>query len=204
MSSESELIARCRRGESPAWDQLFDHHYAPTARFIFQLAPDFSREDAEEICQEVFLSVIKNLHSFQGASQLQTWIFRIASNKTRDFREKQRAAKRGGGQANISLQAEDPETGLTLDIPGNSPGPDALLSNLESTQQVGVALEQLGQPCREVIHLRYFADLSYEEISKELELNQKTVSSRLSKCLDQLEKTLLHILSREKNPSFPV
>ena len=66
-----------------------------------------------------------------------------------------------------------------------------MLSNAENAQQVGVALEQLGQPCREVIHLRYFADLSYEEISRELDLNQKTVSSRLSKCLDQLEKILL-------------
>jgi len=204
MSSETELISRCRRGESRAWDELFDAHYAPTARFIFQLSSEFSQEDAEEICQEVFLSVIKNLKNFHGASRLQTWIFRIASNKARDFREKQLAAKRGGGQVNISLQVENPETGLTLDIPSSSPGPDDLLSNAENAQQVGVALEQLGQPCREVIHLRYFADLSYEEISRELDLNQKTVSSRLSKCLDQLEKILLAMLAAEKNKSFPV
>lgn len=204
MSPEAELIARCRRGESPAWDELFDCHYPATARFIFQLSPDFSREDADEICQEVFLAVIRNLGSFHGASQLQTWIFRIASNKARDFREKQFAAKRGGGRANISLQAEDPETGLTLDPPSNAPRPDEILSNAESAEQVGVALEQLDQPCREVIHLRYFADLSYEEISSELELNQKTVSSRLSKCLDQLEKVLVEILSAEKKTSFPV
>jgi RNA polymerase sigma-70 factor, ECF subfamily len=204
MSPESELIARCRRGESLAWDELFDRHYAATARFIFQLSPDFSREDAEEICQEVFLSVIKNLSSFHGASQLQTWIFRIASNKARDFREKQQAAKRGGGRANISLQAENPETGLTLDLPADCAGPDEILSNTERAQQVGVALEQLAQPCREVIHLRYFADLSYEEISNELELNQKTVSSRLSKCLDHFEKILLNVLSGEKKTTFPV
>ena len=204
MSFETELISRCRRGESRAWDELFDAHYAPTARFIFQLSSDFSKEDAEEICQEVFLSVVKNISSFHGASQLQTWIFRIASNKARDFREKQLAAKRGGGQLPLSLQAEDPETGLSLDLPANSPGPDAILSSAETAQQVGVALEQLGQPCREVIHLRYFADLSYEEISRELDLNQKTVSSRLSKCLDQLEKILLAMFAAEKNKSFPV
>ena len=204
MSSEAELISRCRRGEPRAWDELFDLHYPPTARFIFQLSSEFSQEDAEEICQEVFLSVIKNLKGFHGTSQLQTWIFRIASNKARDYREKQQAAKRGSGKANISLQAEDPETGLTLDLPSNSPGPDDLLTNAENSQQVGIALEQLAQPCREVIHLRYFADLSYEEISNELELNPKTVSSRLSKCLDQLEKILLNILSGEKKTTFPV
>ena len=64
-----------------------------------------TREDAEEICQEVFLSVIRNLDSFHGESQFQTWLFRIAANKARDYRERRNAAKRGGGQNPISLQA---------------------------------------------------------------------------------------------------
>jgi len=190
MSSEADLIARCRKGDAQAWDELFDRHYAATARFIFQLSSDFNREDAEEICQETFLSVIKNLHAFHGASQLQTWIFRIASNKARDFREKQRAAKRGGGQTPLSLQSENSETGLTLELPGSDDAPDAALMRTEQAQEVGFALEKLGQPCQDILHLRYFADLSYEEISRDLELNQKTVSSRLSKCLDQLEEVL--------------
>lgn len=200
MSPEAELIARCRKGEARAWDELFDRHYAATSRFIFQLSSAFGQEDAEEICQEVFLSVIKNLKSFHGASQVQTWIFRIASNKARDFREKQQAAKRGGGQSPLSLQSENPETGLTLDLPSSDAGPDAVLLRAERVQEVGFALEKLGQPCQEVIHLRYFADLSYEEISRDLDLNQKTVSSRLSKCLDQLEQILL--LAGEKTGSF--
>ena len=119
--AEAELIARCRRGEAGAWDELFDRHYAAAGRFVFQLGHDFSREDVEEICQEVFLSVIRNLDSFHGGSQFQTWLFRIAANKARDYRQRQHAAKRGGGQTPVSLQAEDPESGLTLDPPGNPP-----------------------------------------------------------------------------------
>src|SRR6185503_11455818 len=106
MGSEAELLERCRRGQAEAWDELFDLHYAAAGRFIFQLGSDFTREDADEICQEVFLSVIKNIESFQGQSQFQTWVFRIAANKARDYRERQRAAKRGGGQVPLSLQAE--------------------------------------------------------------------------------------------------
>src|SRR5206468_6159920 len=117
MASEAELVARCRRGEAEAWDELFDLHYAAAGRFVFQLASDFTREDAEEICQEVFLSVIKSVGSFQGECQFQTWLFRIAANKARDHRERQRAAKRGGGHVPISLQAEDPESGLLVDPP---------------------------------------------------------------------------------------
>src|SRR5512137_1715955 len=94
---EASLISRCRRGDGDAWDELFSQHYAATARFIHQLSPDFTREDTEEICQEVFLAVVKNLDSFNSRSRLQTWIFRIAANHSRDFRAKQRAAKRGGG-----------------------------------------------------------------------------------------------------------
>jgi len=197
-SAEAELIARCRQGEAEAWDQLFDLHYAATGRFLFQLSPDFTREDVEEICQEVFLSVIRNLNSFQGQSQIQTWIFRIAVNKSRDFLERQHAAKRGGGQVPLSLQAEDPEHGLKIDPPSPAAGPDAQLLHAEQMALVRCALERLGDPCREIIELRYFGDLSYEEIAQALRLNPKTVSSRLSKCLDRLEMLARLMFARGK------
>lgn len=200
---EAQLLARCRRGDAAAWDELFDRHYAAAGRFVFQLASDFTREDVEEVCQEVFFAVIKNLNSFQGDSQFQTWLFRIAANKARDFREKQHAAKRGGGQEPASLQAEDAETGLAMDPPSPAPPPDAYLLNVERAELVRDALDQLEAPCREIIELRYFGDLSYEELSRELQLNPKTVSSRLSKCLDRLEAIAQKIFSREKSGVLP-
>jgi RNA polymerase sigma-70 factor (ECF subfamily) len=203
MEAETQLLARCRQGDPDAWDELFDRHYAAAGRFVFQLASDFTREDVEEICQEVFLSVIRNLNSFQGGSQFQTWLFRIAANKARDYRERQHAAKRGGGQTPLSLHAEDPETGLTIDPPSPAPAPDADLMNLEKIELVREALDQIGGPCREILELRYFGDLSYEELSRELKLNPKTVSSRLSKCLDRLEQIARKMISREKTGVFP-
>lgn len=203
METEAQLLARCRRGDAEAWDELFDRHYAAAGRFIFQLASDFTREDVDEVCQEVFLSVIRNLNSFQGESQFQTWLFRIAANKARDFREKQHAAKRGGGQTTLSLHAEDAETGLTIDPPSAAPTPDAELLNAERAGLVREALDRLEAPCREIIELRYFGDLSYEELSRELQLNAKTVSSRLSKCLDKLESVARRIFSGEKSGAIP-
>jgi RNA polymerase sigma factor (sigma-70 family) len=197
--SEAALLARCRKGDSEAWDELFDRHYAAAGRFVFQLGYDLTREDAEEICQEVFLTVIKNLHTFQGNCQFQTWLFRIAANKTRDYRQKQNAAKRGGGQVTLSLhQNSDEPDGFVIDPPSNAPGPDMTLMQAENVTLVAQALEQLGGPCQEIIELRYFADLSYEEIARSLELNMKTVSSRLSKCLDKLEGLARGLISREK------
>ena len=203
VESEAELLARCRRGEEAAWDELFDRHFAAAGRFVFQLGQDFTREDVEEICQEVFLSVIKNIDTFQGQSQFQTWLFRIAANKARDYRQRQHAAKRGGGQITLSLQAEDPESGLALDPPSAAPTPDVCLMGAEQIAQVQLALEQMGEDCREIIELRYFADLSYDEISRSLRLNPKTVSSRLSKCLDRLEEIARKVFSGEKSAAFP-
>jgi RNA polymerase sigma-70 factor (ECF subfamily) len=201
--AESEMLAGCRRGDAHAWDELFERHYDAVGRFVFQLSSAFTREDAEEVTQEVFLAAIKNIQGFHGNSQVQTWLFRIAANKARDYIERQRAAKRGGGRVPISLQAEDPETGLSVDPPSRAPGPDACLINSERYSILGQALDTLGEPCREIIELRYLGDLSYEEISRALDLNEKTVSSRLSKCLDRLEEAGRAILSREKSPVFP-
>jgi RNA polymerase sigma-70 factor (ECF subfamily) len=200
---ESDLLRRCRLGEARAWDELFDLHYAATGRFVFQLASDFTREDADEICQEAFLSVINNLDSFKGRSRIQTWIFRIAANQARDYRQRRDAAKRGGNVTTLSLNAEPAEDSAPIDPPSHAPGPDATLMNAERMALLESALERLGEPCREIIELRYFGDLSYEELSQALDLNPKTVSSRLSKCLDRLEEIARGVFSRAKITETP-
>ena len=185
-ASEAQIIAKCRSGNTAAWDSLFDKYYATVARFVFQLSGDFSHEDTEEICQETFLSVVRNLSSFQGRSSFQTWLLRIAVNKAMDYREKTRAVKRGGNAVHISIDAGRTDDEPPIDPPSGNPGPDALLHTAETYQLVRESLDRLGEPCREIIELRYFGDLSYDEVAAELRLNPKTVSSRLSKCLDRL------------------
>ena len=184
--SEARIIAECRSGDTAAWDSLFDRYYATVARFVFQLSGDFSHEDTEEICQETFLSVVRNLSSFQGRSSFQTWLLRIAANKAMDHREKSRAAKRGGNAVHISINARRSDDEPPIDPPSANPGPDALLQIAETSRLIRESLDRLGEPCREIIELRYYGDLSYDEIAAELRLNPKTVSSRLSKCLDRL------------------
>ena len=200
---EREMIQRCRKGESDAWDELFAEHYAAVGRYVFQLSNTFTREDCDEICQEVFLSVIKNLAGFGGKSRLQTWLFRIAANKARDFHAKRVAAKRGGGEVPLSLHAEDDEGNRLLDPASPLSAPDEELLREEKWKLVGEALETLGGPCQEILELRYYGDLNYHEISAELELNEKTVSSRLSKCRGKLEIVVRRLFSREKMGAIP-
>jgi len=200
---ERELIARALRGEADAWDALFDLHYAPTARFLWQIAPGLTHEDVEELAQETFLKVVQRLGQFGGGSRLQTWIFRIAANTARDFRDKQRAAKRGGGLEPLPLDPAPDDASTPLDPPSPAPGPDAVLLRDERFFRLRAALDQLGDPCREIIELRYFGDYSYDQIAVELQLNEKTVSSRLSKCLDKLGDTVNAANNREFSRLFP-
>ena len=186
LASEAQIISECRAGNPTAWDSLFDKYYAMVARFVFQLSGDFNHEDTEEVCQETFLSVVRNLSSFQGRSSFQTWLLRIAANKAMDYREKTRAAKRGGNAMHVSIDSGQTDNEPPIDPPSGNPGPDALLQIAETSRLVRDSLDRLGEPCREIIELRYYADLSYDEIAAELRLNPKTVSSRLSKCLDRL------------------
>ena len=182
---DAELIERCRGGDGDAWDALFDKYYPVAARFIFQLSADFCHEDTEEICQETFLAVVRNLGSFHGKSSFQTWLLRIAANKAMDFRGKSRAEKRGGSFVHLSLDGANERGAERIDLPSREPGPDAMLANAETGRLIRQSLDQLDDDCREIIELRYYGDLSYAEIAGELQLNPKTVSSRLSKCLDR-------------------
>jgi len=202
--TEATLINRCRAGDAGAWDELFNRHYAPAYRFVFQLGFHLTPQDAEEICQETFLSVVRNLRSFKGGSAFQTWLFRIAANKARDFLEKESALKRGGTVAPLSLNAEHPETGLTLDPPDPAPPPDGAAAETERLALVHRAVGALEEPCREIVQLRYFGELTYEELAGALGLHPKTVSSRLSRCLDRLEALVKDTFARENVEVFPV
>src|SRR5215831_18205345 len=75
--TDSELVARCRRGDHAAWRTLFDRHAPTVYRFLSALGvPPTEREDA---CQDVFVAVYRSLGRFRGEARLSTWIYRIAS-----------------------------------------------------------------------------------------------------------------------------
>src|SRR5215813_8983249 len=159
LASEAQIIAVFPARHSAAWDSLFDKYYGTVARFVFQLSGDFSHEDTEEICQETFLSVVRNLSSFQGRSSFQTWLLRIAANKAMDYREKTRAAKRGGNTVHISIDERRTDGEPPIDPPSGNPAPDVLLHTAETYSLVRESLDRLGQPCRDIIELRYYGEL---------------------------------------------
>jgi RNA polymerase sigma-70 factor (ECF subfamily) len=196
--NEAELIQRCLRGDEEAWSALLDAYYDPLYCFIFRQSPYLAAEQVEDLCQETLSAVVQNLKTFRGGSGLKTWIFQIALHRYRDWIDQIMAAKRGSGKMNVSLDAEDPETGLSRQVADSgSLDPAAGMLRGEKHAEIVQALETLGGDCEEIIRLRYFGDLSYEEISEELKLNVKTVSSRLSKCLSKLREIFGRVSVKE-------
>ncbi len=77
VTSDRELVARCRQGDTGAWRTLYERYTSSVHRFISALGvPAEEREDAS---QEVFIAVYRSLASFRGEAQLSTWIYRIAA-----------------------------------------------------------------------------------------------------------------------------
>lgn len=201
---ENALIEQCRAGVTAAWDRFFDVHYAPISRFLYQLIPDGTPEDVQEVCQDAFLAAIRNLGSFSGKSRLQTWLFRIAANKARDFRDRRLAVKRGGGKAPVSLDRQDYSSGLCPEPVFQGRSPADRLAQEEEMLEVRRSLDQLGGACQEILELRYFGDFDYETIGATLGLNPRTVSSRLSRCLGKLGVMLRQIRLAEESPTKPI
>ena len=177
MGSEAELLERCRRGQADAWDELSSICIMrPRGVSSFNWALDFTREDAEEICQEVFSSPsFANIDSFHGDSQFQTYqglSHRVANKAMRDFQRNAGTPPRARQRpcALVAPGRVDPESGLTLDPPAELPSPDEIIMTTEKMALVREALDSLGEPCREIVELRYFGDLSYEELSLTLKL----------------------------------
>ena len=182
--ADTELIERCRGSDAEAWDVLFDKYYPVAARFVFQLSADFNHEDTEEICQETFLSVVRNL----AIISRKEFFSNLAAAHRREQGDgfSRKKSRRETRRKHRPLLARWRARERRIDPPSGCPGPDTVLINAETSRLIRQSLDQLEDPCREIIELRYYGELSYGEIATELRLNPKTVSSRLSKCLDRL------------------
>jgi RNA polymerase sigma-70 factor (ECF subfamily) len=134
---ESLLVARARRGDAAAFDQLYHRHRHQVYTLSLNLCGD--PEEARDLLQETFLRVWRGLPRFRERSKFTTWIYRIAVNLARDAARRRRRA---------------------APAPAAAPDPD-----LATVGRVRATLTQLRTPHRVVLVLRYSLSLSYEEIA---------------------------------------
>jgi len=180
--SDEELIDAYLGGDEDAFPLLLQRHLADVYNFARRLG---GGEDADDVTQEVFLKVWKNLKLYRRANaKFRTWLFSIARNTTIDFLRKKK---------HIAFSEFDtPEGGnpLTETLADETPEPDELFAQAESAQQLERALQALSPRAREVLLLRYREDLTFDEIGAVLKEPLNTVKSRHRRALAALRDIL--------------
>jgi RNA polymerase sigma factor (sigma-70 family) len=172
---EAELVARAKRGDAAAYEELVRMHQAIAFRTAYVVAG--SAADAEEAAQDAFVKAYRALGRFRSGNPFRPWLLRIVANEAHNRR---RAA---GRRAALALRAADEVR------PGDAaPSPEAVALSGERRERLLDAVERLSDDHRLVIVCRYFLDLSEAETAEALGVRAGTVKSRVSRALDRLRE----------------
>lgn len=173
--SEPELVAGLKRREETAYSYLYDHYAAALFGVIQKVVAQ--PQSAEDILQEVFLKIYRNIGQYEASKgRLFTWMLHIARNtaidtlRSKDFREQGKIREL---DANVGKDAAAPSTISFVDHLGL----DKVILSLKEEH-------------RKVIDLAYFKGYTQEEIAKELEMPLGTVKTRIRNALIQLRNLL--------------
>lgn len=162
------------------FDQLVSLHQKRIYRLLISLLRD--PDAADTLTQECFLKAYTSRSSFRGECSVETWLYRIAVNLSRDHIRNRRAAFWRRLFASQQSQAEDLED-VAQTIPDKRPSLERSLLAREEVDLVWRTAEQLSPMQREVFLLRFAQDMSLEEISQTLEVQLGTVKAHLSRAL---------------------
>ena len=173
-NDEERLLRRLKRRDEAAFNQLVQLHQGAVYRQLLRILGDPA--EAEDIAQEVFVTVFKAIETFRGESRLSTWIHRIAQNHARN-RLKFHGRHKRKGDSPLEEHTEEtlaaPETGSRL------PRPDHQVEAQQAETHIQRAMESLDEEQRTLIVLRDLEHMSYEDIQQQTGLPSGTVKSRL-------------------------
>lgn len=180
---ERDLILACQAGDREAFERLYRRH----ARDVYSLALRMARNapDAEEITQEVFLSVFRTIGGFRFDSAFSTWLYRIVMRRAADlFRKKKRSDDK-----NVSIEPHYPD-GTELPLTATDANPREEAVEAQRQEKLEEAIGTLSESYRSILVLRYIHHQSYDEIAEILGCRLGTVKSRLNRAHKLLETAL--------------
>ncbi|MDD2503201.1 MAG: sigma-70 family RNA polymerase sigma factor [Clostridia bacterium] len=186
MSGESLLIEEAKAGSFDAFAELIFLYEKKIYNYCLRMTN--CREDAEDLTQEVFVRVYKNLKGFQGNSRLSTWIFRIAHNICIDHFRKSKFTM-------VSLnQPKNYEDQREMELPSEDPTPEQEALRKEQQEFLLKSIENLRPEYKTVIILRDIQHHSYEEIAEILDVPLGTVKSHISRARTALRTAVRPLL----------
>lgn len=177
----ADSISRARTGNLNAWGDLYREFAGPIFRFCRRALP--TREDAEDATTEIFMKVHEKLGQYDADRPFQSWLYKVAANHCWDTLRRRRIR-------------QDLETEGVEELPLEHPDPSQLDRLLEeqSSQDMRDALAKLPSRSRMALVLRYYTEMSYDEIAESLGVRRNFVGVVLLRARHQLRAAL-----RERN-----
>jgi RNA polymerase sigma-70 factor (ECF subfamily) len=176
----SQLAGAARSGNRFAFQQLVSMLEPRIFRMIYYRTR--SREDAEDICQDVFLQAYRSLARLQQPERFESWVFRIAVNRVKDYHRRQKFRALFSG-----LNDSDSEDWETPPVEKSSDIVDEI-ARKEFWQKVQTMLGQLSKMEKEVFLLRFLDDLGIKEIGDVLKKSESTIKTHLYRALAKFKK----------------
>src|SRR5246127_1078133 len=154
-ANELELIAQARAGNAEAWGELYRRFAPAIFRFCRRAMP--TREDAEDATMDIFIKVRQKLSQYDATRPFSAWLYTVAANHCWDLLRRRKLR-------------QDLESGEVENMPLEHPDPSQLeqLVQQRTSQEIRRAMDKLPSRSRMALVLRYYSDMSYDEIASTL------------------------------------
>jgi len=183
---DEELVAAVLDGDRERFGDLVDRYQARLVNYLFRLLRNV--DDAHDLAQEVFVKVYQVLDRYDPQFKFSTWLFRVAQNAAIDQIRRRRLKL-------VSLRQEDDEgDGRDWDLPSPERGPYGEMRNRERGDAIQEAIDTLPWEYRELILLRHFGELPYDEIAHLKQMPLGTVKNKLFRGRQMLKDKLQEFL----------
>jgi RNA polymerase sigma-70 factor, ECF subfamily len=182
--TDEELIARFQEGDEQAYTELVNRYRDKLMTFVYRFVNDM--EQAEDIIQDTMLKLYTHKHYYRNIAKFSTWIYTIAGNLAKTELRKRKSRK----VTNISQMGPEDRD---YELPSVAPETDEVVQSEYIEKKIQAAIQNLPLHFRTVTILRDIQELSYEEISKIVEVPLGTVKSRINRARLQLQKELIDL-----------
>jgi len=168
-----KLIDMAVDGDEQAYAKLLARYKRPVYHMILKMVRNV--DDSEDLTIESFAKAFKSLHRFKKDFTFSTWLFRIATNNTIDFIRK----KRLNTLSISNTYTDDDGQSVSIEVEDGSLNPQEVAIKAQKEELIQVFVTMLPAKYQKLVRLRYYNELSYEEIAQELEAPLGTVKAQL-------------------------
>ena len=170
------------QNDEQAYAMLMENYKKPVYHMVLKMVRNV--DDAEDLTIEAFAKAFKNLHKFKKDYTFSTWLFRIATNNAIDFIRK----KKLDTTSLNSSYTDDSGANINIDLPDKGLNPQEMAIKMQKIELIQMFVTKLPAKYQRLVRLRYFDELSYDEIAKELGSPLGTVKAQLHRARELLSE----------------